>query len=88
MHTSVERKTDISAVLTVTSGPDSHMMNKLDSHDTWRWNLFEVATSCFGGMTIPCWQNCYLVFLIGVNPRTTITIRIVIQKMLKTTYTN
>jgi len=54
MHTSVECKTNISAVLTVTSGPDSHMLSKLDSHDTWRWNLFEVATSCFGGMAIPC----------------------------------
>ena len=39
MHTSAECKTDISAVLTVTSGLDSHMMSKLDSLDTWRWNL-------------------------------------------------
>ena len=39
MHTSVECKTNISAVLTVTSDPNSHMMSKLDSLDTWRWNL-------------------------------------------------
>ena len=35
VHTSAECKTDISAVLTVTSGPDSHMMSKLESHETW-----------------------------------------------------
>jgi len=28
--------------------------------------LVEVATSCFGGMAIPCWQDCYPVFLIGI----------------------
>ena len=61
-----ECKTDISAVLTVTSGPDPHMMSKLESHGTWRRNLVEVATSCFGGMAIPCWQDCYPVFLIGI----------------------
>jgi len=33
---------DISAVLTVTSGPDSHMMSKLDSLDTWRWSLMRL----------------------------------------------
>ena len=54
MHTSAECKTNISVVLTVTSGLDYHMMSKLDSHDTWRWNMFEVATSCFGRMAIPC----------------------------------
>jgi len=68
VHTSTECKTDISVVLTIRSGPDSHMMRKSDSLDTWRWNLFEVATSCFGGMAIPCWQDCYPVFLNGVNP--------------------
>ena len=66
MHTSAECKTDISAVLTVTSGPDPHLMSKLDSLDTWRRNLVEVATSCFGGMAIPCWQDCYPVLLIGI----------------------
>jgi len=66
VHTSAECKTDISAVLTVTSGPDSHMMSKLESHGTWRRNLVEVATSCFGGMAIPCWQDCYPVILIGI----------------------
>ena len=50
--------------------------------------LGEVATSCFGGMAIPCWQDCYPVLIIGVNPWTTIIIRIVIKKMLITTYTN
>jgi len=67
VHTFAECKTDISAVLTVTSGPDSHMMSKLESHGTWRRNLVVVDTSCFGGMAIPCWQNCYPVFLIGIN---------------------
>ena len=44
MHTFAECKTDISTMITVTSGPDSHMMSKLDSPNTWRWNLFEVST--------------------------------------------
>jgi len=34
VHTSVDCKTNISVVLTVMSGPDSHMMSKLESHDT------------------------------------------------------
>ena len=45
-------------------------------------DLGEVATSCFGGMAIPCWQDCYPVLIIGVNPWITILIRIVFQKML------
>ena len=39
VHTSAECKTDISAVLTVTSGPDPQLMSKLDSlelgGETW-----------------------------------------------------
>jgi len=66
VHTSIECKTDISAVLTVTSGPDSHTMSKLESHVTWRQNLVEVDTSCFGGMAIPCGQDCYPMFLIRI----------------------
>ena len=77
MHTSAECKTDISAVLTVTSGPDPHLMSKLDSLGTLEMELGEVATSCFGGMAIPCWQDCYPVLIIGVNLWTTIIIRIV-----------
>ena len=53
-------KTDISVVLTDTSGLDSHMIR------TWlTWTVevvlwFEVATSCFGGMAIPCsFWGCY-----------------------------
>jgi len=38
VHTSTECKTDISVVLMVTSG----LMCKLDSHDTWRWNLLSL----------------------------------------------
>ena len=44
--------------------------------------LGEIATSCFGGMAIPCWQGCYPVLIIGVNPWMTIIIRIVFQKKL------
>ena len=80
MHTSVECKTDISAVLMVTSGPDSHMMSKLDSLGTLEMELGEVATLCFGEMAIPCWQDCYPLLIIGVNPWITIIIRIVFLK--------
>ena len=78
MHTSAECKTDISAVLTVTSGPDPHLMSKLDSLVTWRWTLARLLPRDFGGMAIPCWQDCYPVLIIGVNPWITIIIRIVI----------
>jgi len=80
VHTSAECKTDISVVLTVTSSSDSHMMSKLESLDTRRWNSFEVATSCFGA--ILCWQDCYPAFLIGVDPRIIITARIVSLKYI------
>jgi len=88
VHTSVECKTDILTVLTVTSGPDSHMMSKLDSHDTWRWNLLRLLPRALAEWLFRVWQDCYLVYLIGVNPRITINVRIVNQKMLNTTYTN
>jgi len=48
VHIFAECKTNISVVLTVTSGLDSHMMSKLESHGTQRMNLVEVATPCFG----------------------------------------
>jgi hypothetical protein len=54
VHTSVECKTNISVVLTVTSCPDPHMMSKLESHELWTRNLVEVATLCFGGVAISC----------------------------------
>ena len=61
VHTSAECKTDISAVLTVTSGPDSHVMSKLDSLDTWRWNLTRLIPHvlaewlfCVGRIAILC----------------------------------
>ena len=54
-----------------------HFLIALPNINTWRWNLFEVSTSCFGGMAIPCWRDYYPVFLIGVDPWTIIIIRIV-----------
>jgi len=70
VHTSAECKTDISAVLTVTSGPDSHMMSKLESHGTWRRNLVEVATLFLAGL-LSCVLNwdCYPTTLMGLLPR-------------------
>jgi len=77
VHTSAECQTDISVVLTVTSGPDSHMMSKLDSPGTLEMELGEVATSCFGRIAILCWQDCYPVLIIRVNLWNTIIITIV-----------
>ena len=69
VHTSIEYKTDKSAVLMVTSGPDPHMMSNLESHGPWRRNLVEVATSCMGGMAIPCWLGWLSLHTsLGLNP--------------------
>jgi hypothetical protein len=78
-------KTNISVVLTDTSGPDPHTMSKLSSQGYLEMDSWQGCYLVFGRMAIPCYLGCYPMSLLEVATFVLIIVRMIINNLVVST---